>query len=80
MVIIYYYYYYFVNNFYCVLLYVLQARIIKLVGEIDHAVEKHAKLQKENEQRRQQILDSKLKPKGHLLLKKPVNKVKKQIL
>nr|XP_012215919.1 PREDICTED: 39S ribosomal protein L52, mitochondrial [Linepithema humile] len=51
-------------------------KIIKLVGEVDHAVERHAKLQKENEQRRQQILDNKLKPKGDLLLENPVNKVK----
>lgn len=43
---------------------------------MDYAVERHAKLQKENELRKQQILDSKLKPKGNLLLKKPVNKIK----
>ncbi|XP_029175835.1 39S ribosomal protein L52, mitochondrial [Nylanderia fulva] len=46
------------------------AKIVKLVGEVDYAVERHAKMQKEKEQRRQQILDSKLKPKGDLLLRK----------
>ncbi|GAB1866759.1 Large ribosomal subunit protein mL52 [Camponotus japonicus] len=46
------------------------ARIITLVGEIDYAVERHAKKQKQRIQRRQQILDNKLKPKGNALLKK----------
>ncbi|XP_017884194.1 39S ribosomal protein L52, mitochondrial [Ceratina calcarata] len=43
-------------------------RIAQLVGEVDHAVEKHARLLKEEEERRQQILDSKLKPKGQKLI------------
>ncbi|XP_076176808.1 mitochondrial ribosomal protein L52 [Ptiloglossa arizonensis] len=43
-------------------------RILKLVGEIDYAVEKHAKLLKQKEETKQQILDGKLKPKGQLLL------------
>ncbi|XP_025161014.1 39S ribosomal protein L52, mitochondrial isoform X1 [Harpegnathos saltator] len=51
-------------------------RIIQLVGEIDSAVERHAKMQEEEKQRRQQILDNKLKPKGDLLLKKQVDKKK----
>ncbi|KAI4479387.1 hypothetical protein M0804_011172 [Polistes exclamans] len=44
-------------------------RIHKLVGEIDYAVERHKRLQQEKEEERQRILDSKLKPKGDLLLK-----------
>ncbi|KAL6420482.1 hypothetical protein ACFW04_014466 [Cataglyphis niger] len=52
------------------------ARIIKLVGEIDYAVERHANLQKEEKQRKQQILDFKLKPKGDLLLQKQTDKIK----
>ncbi|KAK2584111.1 hypothetical protein KPH14_006552 [Odynerus spinipes] len=46
------------------------AKIVQLVGEIDYAVARHARLQEEEKQRRQNILDSKLKPKGDLLLKK----------
>ncbi|KAM0737128.1 Large ribosomal subunit protein mL52 [Formica fusca] len=52
------------------------ARIIKLVAEIDYAVERHAKMQEEEKQRRQQILDNKLKPKGDLLFKKQMDKIK----
>lgn len=47
-----------------------QARIIKLAGEIDYAVERYARLQEKKEQERQQILNNKLKPKGDLLLQK----------
>lgn len=43
-------------------------RIAKLVYEVDYAVERHAKLLKEKEEQRQQILDSKLKPKGQKLI------------
>ncbi|XP_011879513.1 PREDICTED: 39S ribosomal protein L52, mitochondrial [Vollenhovia emeryi] len=46
------------------------AKIIKLVSEIDHAVERHHRLKEKEKQERQQILDNKLKPKGDLLLKK----------
>ncbi|XP_032681316.1 39S ribosomal protein L52, mitochondrial [Odontomachus brunneus] len=53
------------------------AKIIKLVKEIDFAVERHAKMQEEEDQRRQQILDSKLKPKGDLLLQKQVEEIQK---
>ncbi|CAL1677180.1 unnamed protein product [Lasius platythorax] len=52
------------------------AKVIKLVGEIDYAVERHAKMQEKEKQRRQQILDSKLKPKGDLLLQKQTGKIK----
>ncbi|XP_047351061.1 39S ribosomal protein L52, mitochondrial [Vespa velutina] len=44
-------------------------RIHKLVKEIDNAVERHVKLQEIKAQEKQRILDSKLKPKGDLLLK-----------
>ncbi|XP_016910366.1 large ribosomal subunit protein mL52 [Apis cerana] len=41
-------------------------RIVKLVGEIDYAVERHANLIKEKEVQEQKILESRLKPKGQL--------------
>jgi large subunit ribosomal protein L52 len=37
--------------------------------ELDFAIERHDKLKVEKEQTRKKILESKLKPKGHLLLK-----------
>nr|XP_033324000.1 39S ribosomal protein L52, mitochondrial [Megalopta genalis] len=43
-------------------------RVEKLVGEVDYAVERHSKLLKEKEERKQEILNRKLKPKGQLLL------------
>lgn len=43
-------------------------KIVQLVGEVDHAVERYARLQREEEERRKQILDSKLKPKGQELI------------
>ncbi|XP_072758515.1 large ribosomal subunit protein mL52 [Anoplolepis gracilipes] len=52
------------------------AKIVKLVGEIDYAVERHAKRQEKETQRRQEILNNKLKPKGDLLLKKQTDKIK----
>ncbi|XP_046431232.1 39S ribosomal protein L52, mitochondrial isoform X2 [Neodiprion virginianus] len=45
-------------------------RIIKLTQEIDYAVERHDRLQKEEAARIQAILDRKLKPKGQLLAAK----------
>lgn len=57
-----------INGDYLLLNYIhcidFQAKIIKLVGEIDYAVERHAKLQEKKKQKHQQILDNKLKPKG----------------
>ncbi|KAL2726945.1 hypothetical protein V1478_007223 [Vespula squamosa] len=44
-------------------------RIHKLVKEIDYAVERDIKLQEMKAQEQQRILESKLKPKGNLLLK-----------
>ncbi|XP_071863557.1 mitochondrial ribosomal protein L52 isoform X2 [Bombus fervidus] len=41
-------------------------KIVKLVGEIDFAVERHSRLLKEKEEQKQKILDSQLKPKGVL--------------
>ena len=46
-----------------------QAKIVKLVSEVDFAVERHSKLLAEAEEEKQKILNSKLKPKGELLLK-----------
>ncbi|XP_053972768.1 39S ribosomal protein L52, mitochondrial [Hylaeus volcanicus] len=45
-------------------------RIVQLVGEIDYAVEKHAKMIKQREETVQKILNSKLKPKGQELVNK----------
>ncbi|CAL7948287.1 unnamed protein product [Xylocopa violacea] len=42
-------------------------QIVKLAGEVDYAVERHARLIKEQEEKKKQILDSKLKPKGQKL-------------
>ncbi|XP_012283326.1 39S ribosomal protein L52, mitochondrial [Orussus abietinus] len=47
-------------------------RIITLVSQIDYAVKRYDKLQLEENERRQKILESKLKPKGKpLMLTKP---------
>lgn len=46
----------------------IRDQIIQLTGEIDFAVERHKQLQFEDEQRKQQILDKKLKPKASNLL------------
>jgi len=54
-----------------------QAKIIQLVGEVDYAVERHARLQEQKKQERQQILDNKLKPKGDLLLQKQADEIEK---
>ncbi|XP_015595224.1 39S ribosomal protein L52, mitochondrial [Cephus cinctus] len=45
-------------------------RIKKLISEVDYAVERHNKKQKEMEERRNSIISNKLKPKGDLLLEK----------
>lgn len=46
----------------------LAEAIITLTKEVDFAVERHARLQKEEEDRRKEIIGSKLKPKGLTLL------------
>ncbi|XP_076289131.1 mitochondrial ribosomal protein L52 [Lasioglossum baleicum] len=43
-------------------------RVHKYVTEIDNAVAKHARLLEEKEEKKRQILASKLKPKGQLLI------------
>lgn len=48
----------------------LTEQIIKLAGEIDFAVERHGNMVQEKNERKQRILDNKLKPKGIELLKK----------
>jgi len=58
-------------------LFYFQAKIIKLVGEIDYAVERHARLQEKEKEERQKILNNKLKPKGNLLLQKRENTIEK---
>lgn len=45
-----------------------QERVLQLIGEVDYAVERHARMLKEEKEKKQQILDSKLKPKGTALI------------
>ncbi|XP_043474220.1 39S ribosomal protein L52, mitochondrial [Leptopilina heterotoma] len=45
-------------------------KIVKLVGEVDYAVERYYRLIEEKKQERDEILRNKLKPKGQLLLNK----------
>lgn len=45
-------------------------KIIDLTGEIDFAVERHKRLQEEQQQRKNDIIASKLKEKGDKLLEK----------
>jgi len=63
----------------CTILYSIdfQAKIVKLVGEIDYAVERHARLQEKEKEERQKILNNKLKPKGNLLLQKREDTIEK---
>ncbi|XP_051166292.1 39S ribosomal protein L52, mitochondrial [Leptopilina boulardi] len=46
------------------------AKIVKLVGEVDYAVERYNRLIEEKKKERDEILRNKLKPKGQLLLNK----------
>lgn len=47
----------------------IRDKIINLTGEIDFAVSRHKQMQIDEENRKQAILDKKLKPKGMQLLK-----------
>ena len=47
-----------------------QAKIVRLVGEVDHAVERYNRLIKEKQEEQRRIVSSKLKAKGELLLEK----------
>ncbi|KYQ58064.1 39S ribosomal protein L52, mitochondrial [Trachymyrmex zeteki] len=53
------------------------AKIIKLVGEVDFAVENHARMQEKKKEERQEILNNKLKPKGDLLLQIQADTIEK---
>ncbi|KYN20730.1 PREDICTED: 39S ribosomal protein L52, mitochondrial [Trachymyrmex cornetzi] len=53
------------------------SKIIKLVGEIDFAVDRHARMQEKEKEERQEILNNKLKPKGDLLLQIQADTIKK---
>ncbi|XP_033210553.1 39S ribosomal protein L52, mitochondrial [Belonocnema kinseyi] len=44
------------------------AKIVRLVGEVDYAVERYDRLIKEKQEEQRRIIDSKLKAKGELLL------------
>lgn len=43
-------------------------KILQTVKEMNFAIERRANLQKQREEKQKEILESKLKPKGHLLL------------
>lgn len=45
-----------------------QAKIVRLVGEVDYAVERYNRLIKEKQEEQRRIINSKLKAKGELLL------------
>lgn len=47
-----------------------QAKIRQLTGEIDYALERHAKMQKNIEEKRRNIISNKFKPKGQQNLPK----------
>jgi large subunit ribosomal protein L52 len=49
---------------------VLADKIVSGSWEIDYAIDRHQKLEEQKIQAKQDILQNKLKPKGHLLLKK----------
>lgn len=49
-------------------------RIVQLVGEVDHAVERYDALQKKKQEEREQILANKLKPKGDHLYEEESDK------
>lgn len=46
----------------------MQEKILQTVKEMNFAIERRANLQKQREEKQKEILESKLKPKGHLLL------------
>lgn len=47
----------------------MAARIVQLSSELDYAKDRYRTIQEKEVADKQAILDSKLKPKGHLLLK-----------
>ncbi|KAH8372927.1 hypothetical protein KR009_008275 [Drosophila setifemur] len=47
----------------------IAAKIVELSGELDFAKQRHVQLKEEAAAQKQRILQNKLKPKGHLLLK-----------
>lgn len=51
----------------------LAEKIVAGVKEIDFAIERHQRMLQEEKEKVQNIYDSKLKPKGHLLLKNEKN-------
>lgn len=48
----------------------MAARIVQLSGELDYAKQRHANIQHEADMDKKRIIDGKLKPKGHLLLRR----------
>ncbi|XP_043651460.1 39S ribosomal protein L52, mitochondrial [Drosophila teissieri] len=48
----------------------IATRIVELSGELEFAKQRHERLKEKAESEKQRLIRSKLKPKGHLLLKK----------
>lgn len=48
----------------------LAQKIVTGSWEIDYAIDRHKKIEEQKVQEKQEILQGKLRPKGHLLLKK----------
>ncbi|XP_039501631.1 39S ribosomal protein L52, mitochondrial [Drosophila santomea] len=48
----------------------IATRIVELSGELEFAKQRHERLKENAESEKQRLIRSKLKPKGHLLLKK----------
>ncbi|EDV59650.1 39S ribosomal protein L52, mitochondrial [Drosophila erecta] len=48
----------------------IATRIVELSGELEFAKQRHERLKENAESEKQRLIQSKLKPKGHLLLKK----------
>lgn len=48
----------------------IAAKIVELSSELDFAKQRHERLKMQAQAEKQRILQNKLKPKGHLLLKK----------
>lgn len=48
----------------------LAQKMITGSWEIDYAINRHKRMQEEDKAEKQRIMDNKLKPKGHLLIKK----------
>ncbi|XP_071524789.1 large ribosomal subunit protein mL52 [Panulirus ornatus] len=53
----------------------IAVKVLQLMKETKFAIERHQKIQLEEKQKKQEIQDAKLKPKGHRLLKLKANEL-----